>query len=85
LISVDDTWEEIAPMNDSRFGCAVVTHQGKIFVAGGFGNDKNILSTSEMFDPETGKWTRLTSMKGMCGFVGGILVDKPLHLEDAAT
>ena len=38
-------------MNDSRFGCAVVAHQGKIYVSGGFGSDKNILSSSEVYDP----------------------------------
>jgi N-acetylneuraminic acid mutarotase len=70
-------------MNDSRFGCAAIAHQGKIYVSGGFGKDKNILNTSEMFDPETGKWTRLSPMKGMSGFVGGVLVDRPVHLEES--
>ena len=31
---------------------------------------------------ETGKWTKLHSMKSMCGFVAGILVDRPIHLEE---
>ena len=44
-------WVEVTPMNDSRFGCAVVAHQGKIFVSGGFGSDKNILSSAEVYDP----------------------------------
>lgn len=86
LISVflpaEDAWVEVAPMNESRFGCAVAAYQGKIFVTGGFGSEKNILSTSEVFDPEVGKWSKIPSMKGMNGFVGGVLVDRPIHLED---
>ena len=49
---------------------------------GGFGISKAILSSQECYDPDTDKWTKLTSMKKMCGFVGGTLVDRPVHFED---
>ena len=38
-----------------RFGCAVVAHQGKIYVGGGFGQDKAILCSVETYDPDTDK------------------------------
>ena len=39
----------------SRFGCAVVAHQGRIYVGGGFGQDKAILCSVESYDPDTDK------------------------------
>lgn len=76
-----NAWSRVAPMHEARFGCAVVAHQGKIYVSGGFGQDKAILSSVECFTPETGKWTKLNHMKKMCGFVGGALVDRPVHFD----
>jgi len=74
-------WTAVASMHESRFGCAVVAHQGKIYVSGGFGQDKAILSSVESYDPETDKWSKLTQMKKMCGFVGGVLIDRPVLFE----
>ena len=42
-------------MYDLRFGCAVVAHQGRIYVGGGFGEDKAILCSVECYDPDTDK------------------------------
>ncbi len=39
-------------MNEVRFGCAVAVHQGRIYVSGGFGVDKSILNSTEVYDPE---------------------------------
>ena len=35
----------------------------------------------ECYDPSTNKWTKMPQMKKMCGFVGGILIDRPIHLD----
>ena len=48
-----NTWEEVSPMSEVRFGCAVVVYQDKIYVSGGFGVDKSILASTEVYDPET--------------------------------
>ena len=68
-------------MLEPRFGCAVVSHQGKIYVSGGFGVNKSILNTVECYEPEKDKWSKVDSMKKMSGFVGGILIDKPVNFE----
>ena len=44
---------------------------------------KSILQTMECYDPATNKWTKMTAMKKMCGFVGGTLIDRPIHLDTA--
>ena len=75
----------------------MVAHQGRIYVGGGFGQDKAILCSVECYDPDTDKvcyllphwlpltlsfqWTKLPHMKKICGFVGGVLVDRPVHLD----
>jgi hypothetical protein len=35
----------------------------------------------ECYDPSTNKWTKMPQMKKMCGFVGGTLIDRPIHLD----
>eukprot|EP00093_Oithona_nana_P014854 14854.XXX_882082_879061_1 [CDS] Oithona nana genome sequencing. len=77
-----DKWTEITSMNEARFGCAVAAYQGKIYVTGGFGASKAILSSQECYDPDLDKWTKMPAMKKMCGFVGGVLVDRPVHFQD---
>ena len=74
-------WTSVSSMHESRFGCAVVSHQGRIYVSGGFGQDKAILSSVESYDPETDKWVKLPAMKKMCGFVGGVLIDRPVLFD----
>lgn len=78
---IQNKWIEVASMNEARFGCAVVAYQGKVYATGGFGVGKAILSSQECYDPDTDKWTKVTQMKKMCGFVGGTLVDRPIHFE----
>ena len=55
--------------------------QGKIYASGGFGVSKSILQTMECYDPSTNKWAKMPQMKKMCGFVGGTLIDRPIHLD----
>ena len=55
--------------------------QGKVYASGGFGVNKSILQTMECYDPSTNKWTKMPQMKKMCGFVGGTLIDRPIHLD----
>lgn len=68
-------------MNVARFGAACVAYKGKLYVCGGFGVGKSILSSAECYDPDTDKWTKLNGMRKMCGFVGGVLVDRPIHFD----
>ena len=68
-------------MKEARFGSAVVAYQGKMYVSGGFGVGKSILHSTEVYDPVTDKWTRVDPMNKMCGFVGGVLVERPIHFD----
>ena len=45
-------------MHEARFGCAVVAHQGRIYVGGGFGQEKAI-SSLLIYDPDTDDYGNL--------------------------
>jgi len=50
-------WISVNPLKAARFDhSATLLPNGKVFVAGGFG-DGMMLSSCELFDPETGTWT----------------------------
>ena len=51
-------------MLEPRFGCSVVAHQGKIYVSGGYGHDKAILSSTECYDPLTGMTNQYNFLMG---------------------
>jgi len=74
-------WRAVSSMLEPRFGSAVVSYQGKIYVSGGFGINKSILNTVECYEPEKDRWSKVDAMKKMSGFVGGILIDKPVNFE----
>ncbi len=74
-----DEWEEVAPMATARFGCSCVAYRGKVYVSGGFGRGKDALTSMEVYDPASDRWSPAPRMRDMSGFVGGVLVDKPLR------
>lgn len=59
------TSEEIEPMKYGRHEYAVAVMDGKIYIAGGVGDDKDYsyLNTAECYDPITNEWTEIASMK----------------------
>ncbi|WMI82621.1 Kelch repeat-containing protein [Anaerotignum sp. MB30-C6] len=65
-----DTWAILAPMLTPREGCQTEVIDGKIYVIGGYrgllkiGGASNVdsLSSAEVYDPSTDKWTTLASM-----------------------
>nr|XP_026693352.1 kelch-like protein 5 isoform X2 [Ciona intestinalis] len=71
-----DKWERIAHMKEQRAHHALVSWQGRLYAFGGnsHGGPRSLLnrlSSLETYDPKTGKWTSLKSMKekrdGLCG------------------
>ena len=56
----------MSPMNEARFGSAVVAYQGKMYVSGGFGMGKSILNSTEVYDPATDKWTKVWILMKPC-------------------
>lgn len=75
-----DRWEEKAPMPTKRHGAFMAAVNGKIYVIGGMGNEKDIwrtLSTVEMYDPKTNKWeTRKSLPAPRDGFSLSVINDK---------
>ena len=49
-------------MEKKRICCAITSLHGKVYAVGGDDGQKN-LSSGEMFDPATNKWTPIPGMK----------------------
>ena len=79
----EDSWEEVAAMNEARhygFGAAM---NGKIYVAGGLqknGQICSVLKTSEVYNPSTDEWQVIPSLTvprysaSMVCFMGALYV-----------
>lgn len=67
-------------MNEARcnFACAEVN--GMVYAVGGYGAEGNIIGSAEAYDPDTGKWTLIESLRlprwgcFACGFEGKLYV-----------
>jgi large repetitive protein len=61
---VNGKWTPVGSMNAvRRFPSATVLGQGKVLVAGGIGNNLDVLSSAELFDPITGKWNSTAPLR----------------------
>ncbi|KAG4170458.1 hypothetical protein ERO13_A12G148500v2 [Gossypium hirsutum] len=73
-------WRRLADLNVARadFACAEVN--GKVYVVGGYGVEGESLSTVEVYDPDTDKWTLIQSLRRprwgcfACGLNGKLYV-----------
>ena len=63
-----DTWAKATNMNHARSGASVSVVDGKIYAMGGTGwpqipnHPGPFLSSAEVFDPKTNRWTEITEM-----------------------
>jgi len=71
-----NTWSPVAEMNESRIYPGVVSHEGRLYVVGGVGQD-DILNSMEMYDPETDSWTMMAPMSNKRVWFGVALVQRP--------
>ncbi|XP_030542023.1 F-box/kelch-repeat protein At1g67480-like [Rhodamnia argentea] len=75
-----NSWSKLRNMNEARcsFACAEVN--GMVYAVGGYGADGNIIGSAEAYDPNTGKWTLIESLRlprwgcFACGFEGKLYV-----------
>ena len=52
-----DSWRTLAPMKAPRAAVGVAVLDGKIHVIGGRGLDGVTVTTHEIYDPQSGKWS----------------------------
>lgn len=75
-----NSWSKLSAMNVARYDFACAEVNGKVYAAGGYGTGRDSLSSVEMYDPETGRWTLIESLRRprwgcfACGFDGMLYV-----------
>lgn len=75
-----NSWSKLSSMNVARYDFACAEVNGKVYAAGGYGTDRDSLSSVEMYDPETDRWTLIESLRRprwgcfACGFEGKLYV-----------
>ena len=60
LISGSLDWEESPPMLNKRVSHGAVTLNGFIYVVGGW-DGQGVVKSVEMFNPEKGEWTEIST------------------------
>ena len=58
----DDTWKEVARMNETRMYAACAVFQGNVIVSGGFGYNNHCWNTVESYNFISEKWTSMPNM-----------------------
>ncbi|KAL9332781.1 hypothetical protein ACSQ67_002391 [Phaseolus vulgaris] len=75
-----NSWSRLSNMNVARYDFACAEVNGLVYAIGGHGEDGDSLSSAEMYDPETDKWTLIESLRRprwgcfACGFEGKLYV-----------
>ncbi|KAM5568188.1 F-box/kelch-repeat protein [Rosa sericea] len=73
-------WSKLAEMNVARYDFACAELSGLVYAVGGYSTDGNILSSAEVYNPETDTWTLIESIRRprygcfACGFEGKLYV-----------
>uniref|UniRef100_A0A8C5GSP2 BACK domain-containing protein n=1 Tax=Gouania willdenowi TaxID=441366 RepID=A0A8C5GSP2_GOUWI len=59
---VTHTWQEMSPMQESRYSVSVTVLKGCIYAMGGYRDDGTSLRTAERYQPDINQWTFIASM-----------------------
>ncbi|KAF5741157.1 hypothetical protein HS088_TW10G00152 [Tripterygium wilfordii] len=73
-------WCKLANMNVARYDFACAEVSGLVYAVGGYGMDGDNLSSAEVYNPDTNKWTLIESLRRprwgcfACGFEGKLYI-----------
>ncbi|KAJ1407358.1 Kelch-type beta propeller [Sesbania bispinosa] len=75
-----NSWSRLSDMNVARYDFACAEVNGLVYAVGGYGENGDSLSSAEVYDPDTDKWTLIESLRRprwgcfACGFEGKLYV-----------
>ncbi|OIV98463.1 hypothetical protein TanjilG_16790 [Lupinus angustifolius] len=75
-----NSWSKLSNMNVARYDFACAEVNGLVYAVGGYGANGDNLSSVEVYDPDTDKWTLIESLRRprwgcfACGFEGKLYV-----------
>jgi len=80
LCDCNCSWSRLSNMNVARYDFACAEVNGLVYAVGGYGANGDGLSSAEVYDPDTNKWTPIESLRRprwgcfACGFEGKLYV-----------
>jgi N-acetylneuraminic acid mutarotase len=74
-----NTWSESAPIPTSIDHTAAVTYGGKLFLVGGFLEDKNPTDRLLIYDPDTNKWSEGNPLPSSRGALAAEVIDGNIY------
>lgn len=80
-----DQWYEMPQMTHTRFGAVVVALQNQIYVIGGWDGIGSVSNIVEVFDVETGVWSRKTNMHTAVVYGASAVVGNNIHVMGGYT
>lgn len=75
-----NSWRKLSGMNVARYDFACAEVNGKVYAVGGYGEGGDSLSSAEVYDPDTDRWTLIESLRRprwgcfACGVEGKLYV-----------
>ncbi|KAG7978835.1 hypothetical protein I3843_05G101800 [Carya illinoinensis] len=58
-----NSWSKLAKMNAARYDFACAEVNGMVYAVGGYGVNGDSLSSAEMYNPDTNRWTLMESLR----------------------
>jgi len=80
-----DQWYEMPQMTHARFGAAIVALQNQIYVIGGWDGIGAVSNIVEVFDLETGVWSRKSNMNTAVVYGASAVVGNNIHVMGGYT
>ena len=74
-----DAWSRVSPLPEPRCAYALVPHEDKLYLFGGWDGDRYV-STAYVYDPEADSWSVLPPMDSARGFAGAASLDGEIYV-----
>lgn len=74
-----DGWSRVAPLPQPRCAYALVSHEEKVYLFGGWDGERYV-STAYVYDPQSDGWSVLPGMDSARGFAGAASLNGELYV-----
>ena len=81
----NNTWEEVASLNEGRYRAFGAAMGGKIYVAGGRNHERESMNSCEVYNPSSDEWQLMPSLKVPRCYVSMVCCEGRLYVLGGTT